>query len=163
MGIDEWNVRGLSYGTAVAMELMRSHPEGLRSVLLDSVVTPDDPFGAVARGKAALHAFGELRDACAAQTACYLRYGDTDSLLARAAAQLDAHPYTATLEDDDDTSFTRHPVKLTGGDLYAAISRATNDPTRIRDLLGALTDVVDGDYWLVEQLASETLPRVVRQ
>ena len=38
MGIDEWNVYGVSYGTDLALQTLRDHPEGIRSVVLDSVV-----------------------------------------------------------------------------------------------------------------------------
>jgi pimeloyl-ACP methyl ester carboxylesterase len=40
MGIAEWNVYGLSYGTDLALSLMRDHPEGIRSVIIDSVQPP---------------------------------------------------------------------------------------------------------------------------
>ncbi len=38
--IKQWNVYGLSYGTDLALSLMRDHPEGIRSVIIDSVVPP---------------------------------------------------------------------------------------------------------------------------
>ena len=37
LGYPAYNVYGGSYGTKLAQELMRSVPEGLRSVILDSV------------------------------------------------------------------------------------------------------------------------------
>ena len=36
LGIEEWNVYGVSYGTYVALELLRNQPEGIRAVVLDS-------------------------------------------------------------------------------------------------------------------------------
>ena len=38
--INQWNVYGLSYGTDLALSLMRDHPRGIRSVIIDSVVPP---------------------------------------------------------------------------------------------------------------------------
>ncbi len=40
MGIAQWNVYGYSYGTYLALSLMRDHPEAIRSVTIDSVVPP---------------------------------------------------------------------------------------------------------------------------
>ena len=37
MNVDTWNLLGVSYGTRLALATMRSHPQGIRSVLLDSV------------------------------------------------------------------------------------------------------------------------------
>jgi pimeloyl-ACP methyl ester carboxylesterase len=33
LGIDQWNVYGVSYGTDLAQQLLRDHPEGIRSVV----------------------------------------------------------------------------------------------------------------------------------
>lgn len=40
MGIHEWNVYGVSYGPNLALQLLRDHPEGIRAMVLDSVVLP---------------------------------------------------------------------------------------------------------------------------
>jgi pimeloyl-ACP methyl ester carboxylesterase len=41
LGIREWNLLGESYGTRYALTAMRDQPEGIRSVILDSVVPPE--------------------------------------------------------------------------------------------------------------------------
>jgi len=38
LGIAAWNVYGTSYGSYLAQTLVRDHPEGIRSVVLDSVL-----------------------------------------------------------------------------------------------------------------------------
>jgi len=40
LGYDEVNLYGISYGTYLAMQVMRDHPERIRSVVLDSTVPP---------------------------------------------------------------------------------------------------------------------------
>jgi pimeloyl-ACP methyl ester carboxylesterase len=40
MGIREWNVVGSSYDTELALQVVRTYPEGIRSVVLDSVMPP---------------------------------------------------------------------------------------------------------------------------
>jgi len=40
LGLAEWQLYGVSYGTRVALEVMRRQPAGLRSVVLDSVYPP---------------------------------------------------------------------------------------------------------------------------
>ncbi|WP_078121222.1 alpha/beta hydrolase [Thiosocius teredinicola] len=40
MGLEQWNVYGVSYGTRVALEMMRMAPESLRAVILDSPYPP---------------------------------------------------------------------------------------------------------------------------
>jgi pimeloyl-ACP methyl ester carboxylesterase len=38
--IPQWNLYGISYGTRLALWTMQTHPEGIRSVLIDSVYEP---------------------------------------------------------------------------------------------------------------------------
>lgn len=40
LGYDEWNLYGISYGTKLSLEVMRSAPEGVRSVVIDGVAPP---------------------------------------------------------------------------------------------------------------------------
>ncbi len=41
--IESWNLYGTSYGTRIALTVMRHHPLGLRAVILDSVLPPQAP------------------------------------------------------------------------------------------------------------------------
>ena len=45
LGIERWNLLGVSYGTRVATHYMRVAPAGIRSVVLDSVVPPGKVLG----------------------------------------------------------------------------------------------------------------------
>jgi pimeloyl-ACP methyl ester carboxylesterase len=156
LGVDEWNLRGISYGSALAIETVRSHPEGVRSVLLDSIVVPDEPFGAVDRGKAAVRSFEELDAACADDDACREKYGSIEDLMAEAAAQLDDDPYVG--EVPDPVTNEPHHVEIDGSDMYAGLFRAMYDETLIPVLPTALTAIADGDYGIVEQLVQEAVP-----
>lgn len=40
LGYEDWNLFGASYGTKLALEILRTAPEGVRSVVLDSVAPP---------------------------------------------------------------------------------------------------------------------------
>ncbi len=161
LGIDEWNLRGVSYGSALAMETIRSHPEGLHAVLLDSIVVPDEPFGAVARGEGALRSFDELTKACADDAACDDTYGPIDELMADAAAALDETPYEGTVTDP--ATGEDRPVAITGEDMYAGLFRAMYDEEIIPALPLALKAVAGGDYAIIEQLAQESIPFVTDQ
>src|SRR5215831_7198439 len=41
LGINAWNVYGYSYGSDLALSYMRDHPDGIRTVTIDSVAPPD--------------------------------------------------------------------------------------------------------------------------
>lgn len=73
MGIDQWNVYGVSYGTKLALSLLRDHPEGIRSMVLDSVSPPANNI-AETWWQAPASSFAAIFAACAAQPACAAAY-----------------------------------------------------------------------------------------
>lgn len=151
MGFDEVNLRGVSYGSSLAQMVLRNHPEGLRAVLLDSVVPPDVPFVGVARGESALRAFRTLDDACQADDSCGPVHGDLIELFGRAAASLDAEPYRVMVPDpeggEDREAF------IDGGDFLAGLFNAMYDPTLLTAIPGAAADVADGGRSIIDALA----------
>jgi pimeloyl-ACP methyl ester carboxylesterase len=73
LGITRWNVVGASYGTRLALELLRQAPGPVRRVVLDGVVPPDMalPQAAALDHQAALDAVWR---ACEADPACAQRH-----------------------------------------------------------------------------------------
>lgn len=45
LGVDQWNLYGVSYGTRVALHYLRKFPKHTRSLILDAVVPPQKPIG----------------------------------------------------------------------------------------------------------------------
>jgi pimeloyl-ACP methyl ester carboxylesterase len=97
LGIQEWNVFGVSYGTDLAQAYMRDHPEGIRSVILDSVapitITLPDFWSSTRAG------FDNLFAACAAKAACDAAYPHLEATFTRLVNELEAEPLTTTVRD----------------------------------------------------------------
>jgi len=45
LGVSEWNMYGISYGTRVAIHYLRRYPDSIRTLILDAVVPPDVSLG----------------------------------------------------------------------------------------------------------------------
>lgn len=161
LGIDEWNLRGVSYGSILAQEVVRTHPEGIRAALIDSTIPPDEPGGGVDRAEGARRAFGELADACTADPSCASRYGDVEALIAEAAAALDAEPHRTTVVVPD--TGEERDVAITGQDLYAGLFRAMYDDALIPILPFAISSIADGDRSIIDTLAAEAIPFAAAQ
>jgi pimeloyl-ACP methyl ester carboxylesterase len=144
LGIDEWNLYGVSYGSRVALRVLSDHPEGVRSVVLDSVYPPEVEalHEEVQNGVAA---FDAVFDACAAAPACATAHGDLAATFATLIDSFDREP--VDLGDDlppvtgDDVVAASYaalydPALL--GDLPAHLTAAAEDPTAIGDLLDAV-------------------------
>ena len=129
LGHPEWDLWGMSYSTRLVLTVLRDHPEGVRSVVLDSVQPTDVPeYDGLVAGLQS--AWGRLVEDCAAQPRCAAAWPDLETALARAAARLDADPLEVTAVHPD----TGEPVdlQLTGDDLVTAVLNALYDPQAIR-------------------------------
>ncbi len=95
LGYPEWNLYGISYGTQLALEVMRSAPEGTRSVVIDSVFPPDVK-GYDENIKPLQETIQATLDQCAADPACAAAYPDLEGTLVRVAEKLQANPIPAS-------------------------------------------------------------------
>lgn len=79
LGYEQWNVFGISYGTKLALTLMRDHPEGIRSVILDSAYPPQVKlYTDIPAGQA--RAFSRVFENCAANAECNAAYPDLEQV-----------------------------------------------------------------------------------
>ena len=97
LGIDAWNVYGMSYGSYLAQTLMRDHPEGIRSVVLDSVLPAT--YNVAQNWQNARDGFDNIFQACAAEPACNAAHPRLQETFAELVNRLEAEPLTTTVKD----------------------------------------------------------------
>lgn len=98
LGIDRWNVYGVSYGSKLALTLLRNHPQGIRSVILDSVSPPTSNI--VEKWWAApASSFKAIFAACAAQPACAKAYPNLEADFTATVNGLDTTPAVVQVAD----------------------------------------------------------------
>lgn len=91
LGLARWNVYGVSYGSTVALELLRQDPDGTRAVVLDSPSPPQsNEILADARYKA--DALGRMFAGCAADAECDAAHPDLEARFGEAIAVLNEAP-----------------------------------------------------------------------
>lgn len=123
LGLEQWNVFGISYGTDLALLYMRLHPKGIRSVGIDGILPPSRA-GSALTWSSARQGFDGLFKACAAQPACARRYPHLSATFDRLVRELEARPVTTTVT----VPGRRAPVKvvLDGGALVNWLTSATH-------------------------------------
>jgi pimeloyl-ACP methyl ester carboxylesterase len=94
LGYDEFNLYGFSYGTQLALEVMRQAPDGLRSVILDSVAPPEVKLYENL-GQPNVEAMLSLFAICANDQACNAAYPDLQNRFQALLTQLNNEPLTA--------------------------------------------------------------------
>jgi pimeloyl-ACP methyl ester carboxylesterase len=93
LGIESWNVYGVSYGSNLALTLLRNHPQGIRSVVLDSVSPPSNNI-AETWWQAPASSFKAIFAACAAQPSCAKHYPNLQETFTATVNHLDQTPVT---------------------------------------------------------------------
>ena len=114
LGYEQWNLVGVSYGSRLALVMMRDYPQFLRSVILDSVYPPqaDIYLDAYYHGERALSV---LFAACDASTDCAQRYPDLEVVFYRLYERLNRQPALVTIKPPE---FQELKIEISGYRLY---------------------------------------------
>lgn len=91
LGYGDYNVYGISYGTRLALEVMRTAPEGVRSVVIDGVAPSFVPILDTFATPFA-DAMDKLAEQCAADEACHAAYPDVAASFNAAMEKLGTDP-----------------------------------------------------------------------
>jgi len=87
LGYAQWNLWGGSYGTRVAQEYLRRHPDRIRTVTLDAVVPPA-MISTLDVWRTRQATYDAVLRSCAGLPACNSRHPDPSALLAAIATTL---------------------------------------------------------------------------
>jgi pimeloyl-ACP methyl ester carboxylesterase len=148
LGYRQVNLDGISYGTRLALTVMRLYPADLRSVVLNSVVPPQvNLFTSIPQ--AAERAFVALFQSCAADRSCNATYPHLQAVFYQLVAELNTTPITFQVTSP--LSGKSVTVHFTGNDLVLGLRGALYDTSLIPQLPRVLFQMRQHDY---TQLAS---------
>ena len=116
LGYESVNIYGVSYGTRLALTIMRTQPRGVRSVILDSVVSPDanQIAGPLSSAK---RVYDVLFRGCLLNAACNRAFPRLESTFYRVVTNLNAHPVTI----DTTNPAGKHYTALLNGDSFVSL------------------------------------------
>jgi pimeloyl-ACP methyl ester carboxylesterase len=92
LGIEQWNVYGVSYGTRYALDLMRVDPEGTASLVLDSPMTTSDPNNTTDINLNLQRVFNLMFEDCKVQPASNSTYPDLKQKFNVVVDHIKQHP-----------------------------------------------------------------------
>ena len=98
LGSPQLDLIGVSYGTRMAQQYARRHPQGVRTIVLDSAVPNSLTLGSE-HAKNLEDALAALFSRCRKDRSCSSRYGDPYQTLQRLLVRLREHPQQLTLRD----------------------------------------------------------------
>ena len=153
LGYPKWNLYGLSYGTRLALTVVRRHPSGIRSVVLDSVLPPEANFDEVATSNL-LRALNSVFDACAIDSECGTAYPDLRRRFADLVAGADRQPLKLSIDPADAGG---RPAEIRGAQVVDAIYNALHKPPMIPQIPRIVSAAAAGDVTDLLPLVKENL------
>jgi pimeloyl-ACP methyl ester carboxylesterase len=154
LGYDEWALYGISYGTRLALTVMRDHPEGINAVILDAVYPPHVRFWEEYPANTSA-AFEHLFTACAEDRRCNRAYPDLAEVFWETVGRLNdrAGEYVSI---DPDTGIETD-ARLSGDGLINEVYNLLYSTSRIPYLPQVIYAMADGQYAQLEALESGEL------
>lgn len=155
--LDQYNLFGVSYGTRLGLQMMAEHPEGIRSVVLDSTY----PAGAKVFTDApvdAYRAFRTIFDACAADAGCNSKYPDLDAKLGQVIDKLNDEPLRVRRVTSDGEL---EPFQFTGADFAQFLFSASYVADAIHYIPQAITLASKGQTLQGLNLVADALPSII--
>jgi pimeloyl-ACP methyl ester carboxylesterase len=158
LGIPSWNMYGVSYGTKLALVSLRDHPEGIRSLIVDSVSPPNLNI-AKEWWSAPAESFKAVFAACRAQPACAAAFPTVEADFYATVKRLDTAPVTVETKDASGAPAT---LIIDAFSFAYTLIDATEhgDPAIIPKMVA---DMARGNSDLVAKamLGEQTLPQIV--
>ena len=145
LGIAQWNLHGLSYGTRLMLTVLRRHPASVRSVVLDSVLPPEANFDEAATANL-VRALNVVFDTCAIDRECGAANPNLRQKFAELVARADREP----LPIDAD-------AQVRGAQVVDAIYSALHSPQAIPLIPRIITNASNGNYAALQQLIRDNL------
>ncbi len=97
MGVERWNLLAVSYGTLLALEAARIDPQGVRSLILDSVVSPQSDLFMSEGPRNFSLGLDRLLDACARDPVCAADFPDLAAQLRDVLDALEKKPVVVSV------------------------------------------------------------------
>lgn len=143
LGYEQVNLLGISYGTRLALTILRDHPEIARAVVIDSVV-PMQRKIINSRSADIQYALDKLFADCASSPACSSAYPDLQNKFNVLIERFDKEPVMVKLRDPN-TGFT-YNAPINGVEMAGAVVEGMAYSPLLPVIPKAIYDIEKGDY-----------------
>jgi pimeloyl-ACP methyl ester carboxylesterase len=141
LGYDKLNIYAVSYGTRLALTIMRDHPDAVRSAVLDSVY-PLQVNLYTALAPNAERAFNVFFAGCVSEPACNSSYPDLRGVFYQLVDRLNASPVSLSLR----AAGAEYTVRVDGALLIDVLFVGMYNPAVTASMPQMIYDVTQGNY-----------------
>jgi len=149
LGYDQINIYGTSYGTRLALYILRDYGEHIRSAIIDSVYPPQIHYYSTFATNA-FNTFEKIFDACSANENCDRKYPELETIFYQAVDELNANPRYMDFNGNRDAIKYDGDNFVTAMYLFPYISQTEYFPA-------VVYQVMRGDYSTLEDMIPYTI------
>lgn len=143
LGYKEVNLYGGSYGSSLALQVMRDHPQGIRSVVMDAITGPTfNEYNDFIPDT--WHALQQVFRDCAASSYCSRQYPHLQQTFTRLVTRLQAHP--AVLSSAQTAGAGSRARTMSGVELWIGLREALASGLNVPLVPRAIAAMAKGDY-----------------
>lgn len=154
LGYETVNLWGISYGARLGLEVMRNHPNIVRSAILDSTIPAQaDLYGEQPVNLTA--AFDQLFQSCAADEACNAAYPDLRQVFFDTVDRLNRE--SARYESSDPLLGLTYTVAISGNNFIDLVFQFLYDTDVITLIPRLIYNVSQGNYELISLLTGSVI------
>src|SRR5687768_9282150 len=146
LGYEQLNLYAVSYGTRLALTLMRDYPQAVRSAVLDSAY-PLEVNLYTALAPNAERAFNVFFNRCASNPDCDAAYSDLRAVFYQLTDQLNAAPVPVSVN----AAGAERTVRLDGGLLIDVLFLGLYNPAVTASMPRMIYEIREGDYTLLRE------------
>jgi pimeloyl-ACP methyl ester carboxylesterase len=146
LGYEKFNLYAVSYGTRLALTLMRDHPNAVRSAVLDSAY-PLQVNLYTGLAPNADRAFNVFFNRCAADPACHASYPSLRTFFYQLVDQLNASPVFVAFN----AGGAERTARLDGGLLIDVLFVGLYNPAVSTSMHQMIHDISRGDYGILRE------------
>ena len=148
LGYQKMTIYGVSYGTRLALTVMRLYPGVVHGAILDSVYPPNHNRNDLPSD--AQRVFNVLFQGCAKDPNCNAKYPNLQSVFYSLVDTLNAHP--VSFQTTDQTTGKSYTVPLSGGDLVSWLFSSLYVTQFIKLLPQTIFQVQAHDYSQISEI-----------
>ena len=143
--LEKINLWGLSYSVRLMLNVMREHPNGIRSVVLESPLLPEVNYDEVGVD-GIVYALNQLFANCKTEAECAKAFPDLETEFYKSVEKLNKEPIAAAVKNEK-TGET-DDIKLNGNDFatWVVDYMLSNNPQAIAAAPSAIHQTFQGNY-----------------
>lgn len=156
LGVQQWNLLGVSYGTYMALEALRVDPGGVRSMILDSAVSPESDLFMSEASANFERGIERLLAVCESQADCAAAYPGLSSKLANLLETLQEQPPTVMLMSKSGNA--DFPVVVNDHDFLTLVHWMLYSAKALPMVPQLIDNTEAGDFTLLTKLMNSVYP-----